>query len=267
MGRCAELGAELRLCGTSRIEPKRAREGRSTRGPQWSHRAAPQQRGATVPHLQVGKWRHLPRNEAATCRARCRLGFALPSPCSPKKAAPIPRRPGAQRALMGAGRSGLVPALHFHSSEADRMSEFLYRFGWRWFALPVEEGGKGEGKYFCLISPLHSCCWRCTLFMRPSHPNARLGVLLRRAVQNSAAGSIINSPSGRPGCRLPFGGLRRPPAAHAPTAHNPLPALPYLHPAAALPPSLPQPGLGTRRSQPWRGRRALSAPAGLFLAR
>lgn len=82
---------------------------------------------------------------------------------------------------MGAGRSGLVPALHFHGSKADRMSEFLYRLWWRWFSLLVEEGGgKGEGKYFRLISFLHSCCWQCMLFMRPSYPSWRLGLLLRR---------------------------------------------------------------------------------------
>jgi len=45
---------------------------------------------------------------------------------------------------MGAGRSGLVPALHFHGSKADRMSEFLYRLWWRWFSLLVEEGGGRE---------------------------------------------------------------------------------------------------------------------------
>lgn len=47
---------------------------------------------------------------------------------------------------MGAGRSGLVPALHLGSSQVDRMSKFLYRFGWQWFASQRRGQGRGTWK-------------------------------------------------------------------------------------------------------------------------
>lgn len=119
-------------------------EGTSARGG-----STGQPRGIASHH----QWRELARLAGAP--PSCWPGGDPPCPHSrPDPALPPERRCHLTRswqaapsvALMGAGRSGLLPALHLRSSRLDRGSEFLYRSGWQRFSSPGGGGGVGGRK-------------------------------------------------------------------------------------------------------------------------
>lgn len=103
---------------------------------------------------QATKPCHPPRLRAILHTRKVGWILLSPSGSTPKKLPPSrcasqdahQQRPSTRarsEALMGAGRSGMVPALHLPSRQVDRMSEFLYRFWWQRFSSPVVDGGVG----------------------------------------------------------------------------------------------------------------------------